>query len=124
MLRIGGMRIPRKAGGSGRAAHGDQASDERGLSEAHSTRSTQAQVKTVTSVSMKTPPGLFTRDAAIIARTLALPRVSPKGPGSGLRMLCFFINRAGRQLPPSRRGELARAKRLMRKMIEAERARP
>lgn len=81
-------------------------------------------VKTVTSVSTKTPPGLFTRDAATIARTLALPRVSPKGPVSGLRMLSFFINRAGRQLSRSRRGELEKAKRLMREMIEAKRARP
>jgi tRNA(adenine34) deaminase len=53
-----------------------------------------------------------------------LPRVSPKGPVSGLRMLSFFINRAGRQLSRSRRGELEKAKRLMREMIEAKRARP
>ena len=57
-------------------------------------------------------------------RTLALLRVSPKGPVSSLRMLSFFINRAGRQLSRSRRGELEKAKRLMRKVIEAERARP
>jgi tRNA(adenine34) deaminase len=53
-----------------------------------------------------------------------LPRVSPKGPVSGLRMLSFFINRAGRQLSRSRRGELEKAKRLMREMIAAKRARP
>jgi tRNA(adenine34) deaminase len=87
-------------------------------------RNPRRWVKTVTSVSTKTPPGLFTRDAATIARTLALPRVSPKGPVSGLRMLSFFINRAGRQLSRSRRAELEKAKRLMRKAIEAERARP
>jgi tRNA(adenine34) deaminase len=86
-------------------------------------RTPRRWVKTVTSVSTKTPPGLFTRDAATIARTLALPRVSPKGPVSGLRMLSFFINRAGRQLSRSRRAELEKAKRLMRKAIEAERAR-
>jgi uncharacterized protein DUF3175 len=39
-------------------------------------------------------------------------------------MLSFYINRAGRQLSRSRRGELEKAKRLMRKVIEAERARP
>lgn len=80
-------------------------------------------VKTVTTVSTKTPPGLFTRDAATIARTLALPRVSPKGPVSGLRMLSFFINRAGRGLSRSRRAELEKAKRLMRKAIVVARAR-
>ena len=87
-------------------------------------RNPRRWVKTVTTVSTKTPPGLFTRDAATIARTLALPRVSPKGPVSGLRMLSFFINRAGRQLPRARRAELEKAKRLMRKAIEAGRARP
>jgi tRNA(adenine34) deaminase len=53
---------------------------------------------------------------------LASPRVSPKGPISGLRMLSFYINRAGRQLSPSRRAELEKAKRLMRRMIAARRA--
>jgi hypothetical protein len=38
-------------------------------------------------------------------------------------MLSFFINRAGRQLSRSRRAELEKAKRLMRKATEAERAR-
>lgn len=87
-------------------------------------RNPRRWVKTVTSVSTETPLGLFTRDAATIARTLALPRVSPKGPVSGLRMLSFFINRAGRQLSRSRRAELEKAKRLMRKAIQAGRARP
>jgi hypothetical protein len=80
-------------------------------------------VKTVTSTSTKTPQGLFTRDAATIARTLALPRVSPKGPVSALRMLSFFINRAGRQLSRQRRAELEKAKRIMRQKIASERAR-
>jgi tRNA(adenine34) deaminase len=80
-------------------------------------------VKSVTTDSTATPPGLFTRDAATIARTLASRRVSPKGPVSGLRMLSFFINRAGRQLPRPRRAELEKAKRLMRTMIAARRAR-
>jgi hypothetical protein len=60
--------------------------------------------KTVTTTSTNIPPGLFTRNAATIARTLAMPRVSPKGLVSGLRMLSFFINRAARQVtgPPGR----------------------
>src|SRR5919108_2008494 len=57
----------------------------------------------VTTDSTHPPAGLFTKDAATIARSLASPRVSPKGPGSGMRMLNFFVNRAGRQLSPTRR---------------------
>lgn len=67
--------------------------------------------KTVTSTSTKTPPGLFGPDAATISRTLTLPRVSPKGPVSGLRMLSFFIGCAGHQLSRARRAELEKAKR-------------
>jgi tRNA(adenine34) deaminase len=61
------------------------------------------------------PAGLFKKDAATIARTLASKKVSPKGPGSGMRMLTYFINRAGRGLSPTRKAELERAKRLLRK---------
>jgi tRNA(adenine34) deaminase len=81
-------------------------------------------VATVGTVSTAPPPGLFARDAATIARVLASPRVSPKGAVSGLRMLIFFINRAGRRLPASRRAELEKAKRLMQAAIAAERAGP
>jgi hypothetical protein len=42
------------------------------------------------------PEGLFTKDASTIARALASKRVSPKGPGSGMRMLTYFINRGGK----------------------------
>jgi tRNA(adenine34) deaminase len=59
------------------------------------------------------PTGLFSKDAATIARTLASKRVSPKGPGSGMRMLTFFINRAGRNLSAKRRVVLNRAKSLL-----------
>jgi len=43
--------------------------------------------------------------------------VSPKGVGSGLRMLLFYINRGGRGLSPSRRAELEPAKRLLRRRM-------
>src|SRR5579862_6113220 len=59
------------------------------------------------------PTGLFNKDAATIARTLASKKVSPKGPGSGMRMLTFFINRAGRNLTAKRRAVLNRAKSLL-----------
>jgi tRNA(adenine34) deaminase len=67
------------------------------------------------------PAGLFTKDAATIARTLASKRVSPKGPGSGMRMLTYFINRAGHGLSASRRAELARAKTLLSRRIQHSR---
>jgi len=66
------------------------------------------------------PAGLFTKKAATIARTLASKKVSPKGPGSGMRMLTYFINRAGRGLSAARRGELEKAKALLSKRIERD----
>ena len=67
------------------------------------------------------PAGLFNKDAATIARTLASKRVSPKGPGSGMRMLTFFINRAGRNLTPRRRAVLNRAKSLLSERVRRAR---
>ncbi|HEV2401747.1 MAG TPA: DUF3175 domain-containing protein [Candidatus Sulfotelmatobacter sp.] len=64
------------------------------------------------------PEGLFTKDAATVARALASKRVSPKGPSSGMRMLTYFINRAGHGLSPTRRAELERAKTLLSKRIK------
>jgi hypothetical protein len=64
--------------------------------------------------------GLFTKKAETIARALASKKVSPKGPGSGMRMLTYFINRAGRNLPASRRSELEKAKTLLSMRIQRE----
>ena len=77
---------------------------------------------TVKTDSTHPPAGLFTRDAATIARTLASKKVSPKGLGSGMRMLTFFINRAGRGLSAARRRELEKAKRLLSERIKQRRA--
>jgi len=85
-------------------------------------RPTRYWVRAVTTVSTAPPAGLFTRDALTIARALASKRVSPKGPTSGLRMLLFYINRAGRQLSRRQRAELLKAKRLLQDRI-AERGR-
>lgn len=68
----------------------------------------------VKTVSTSPPPGLFTKDAKTIARTMASKKVSPKGPGSGIRMVQFFINRAGKKLPAEQRKQLEEAKRIMR----------
>jgi Protein of unknown function (DUF3175) len=66
------------------------------------------------------PEGLFKKDAASIARTLASKKVSPKGPGSGMRMLTYFINRGGRNLTTARRRELEEAKKLLSQRIQRE----
>jgi len=67
----------------------------------------------VKTVSTRPPKNLFTKDAETIARTMARRSVSPKGKGSGVRMIQFSINRAGRNLSASRRRELERAKKLL-----------
>ena len=67
------------------------------------------------------PAGLFTKSATTIARTLASKKVSPKGPGSGMRMLTYFINRAGHGLTAEQRTELEEAKSLLAKRVERER---
>jgi tRNA(adenine34) deaminase len=69
------------------------------------------------------PKGLFTKDAATVARSLASKTVSPKGPASGMRMLNYFINRGGRGLSKTRRAELERAKRLLSERIRRDRER-
>src|SRR6516162_7443218 len=67
------------------------------------------------------PSGLFTKSAPTIARILASKKVSPKGPGSGMRMLTYFINRAGRGLSAARRRELESAKKLLSQRIARDR---
>lgn len=71
----------------------------------------------VTTDSTHPPEGLFNKNAAMIARTLASKKVSPKGPGSGMRMLTFYINRAGKNLSAGRRAELQKAKSLLSKRM-------
>ena len=73
-------------------------------------------VQTVRTVSTAPPPGTFTRPARQIAEIMARPDVSPGGLGSGIRMIQYFINRAGKGLSKSRKNELERAKRILQKM--------
>jgi tRNA(adenine34) deaminase len=68
------------------------------------------QVKTV---STSPPEGTFTKDAKTIARVMASKKVSPKGIGSGIRMIQFFINRAGKTLPAKQKRELEEAKQIL-----------
>jgi len=74
----------------------------------------------VTTDSTHPPKGLFNKSAALIARTLASKKVSPKGPGSGMRMLTFYINRAGANLSATRRAELNKAKHLLSERVQRD----
>jgi Protein of unknown function (DUF3175) len=82
-----------------------------------SNKKSKRWVASVTTDSTHPPAGLFTKSAATIARTLASREVSPKGPGSGMRMLTYYINRAGHNLSTARRKELEKAKKLLSKRI-------
>jgi tRNA(adenine34) deaminase len=77
-------------------------------------------VRGVKTVSTAPPEDLFTKDANTIARAMASKKVSPKGIGSGIRMVQFFIHRAGKSLPPKRRRELEKAKRLLQERARQE----
>lgn len=77
----------------------------------------------VTTDSTHPPGGLFTKDPETIARSLASKRVSPKGPSSGMRMLTFFINRAGKNLSATRKAKLQKAKELLSERVKAARTR-
>jgi Protein of unknown function (DUF3175) len=81
------------------------------------TKSTKRWVAKVKTDSTHPPKGLLTKSAAVIARSLASKKVSPKGPGSGMRMLTYYINRAGRGLSAARKAELQKAKELLSKRI-------
>jgi tRNA(Arg) A34 adenosine deaminase TadA len=61
--------------------------------------------------------GLFKKSASAIAKALATKKVSPKGPASGMQMLNFYINRAGKNLSQERHAELEKAKTLLSEII-------
>jgi hypothetical protein len=67
--------------------------------------------------------GLFNKSASVIAKSLASKKVSPKGPASGMRMLNFYINRAGKNLSEARLAELEKAKTRLSAIIAKERER-
>ena len=79
-----------------------------------STKSTSRRwVRTVKTDSTHPPPRTFTGSASEIARKMARKDVSPKGLGSAIRMIQYFINRGGRGLSATRRRELEGAKRIL-----------
>jgi tRNA(adenine34) deaminase len=48
---------------------------------------------------------------------MSTPEVSPKGLGSAVRMIQYFINRGGKNLSPRRRRELERAKGMLQQRL-------
>jgi tRNA(adenine34) deaminase len=54
---------------------------------------------------------------------MASKKVSPKGSASGLRMIQFFINRAGKNLPAARKRELEKAKQILQEKMRNDRSR-
>src|SRR5437762_2743144 len=85
-------------------------------------RATRRWVRRVTTDSTHPPPATFKGSAAQIARTMARKDVSPKGLGSGIRMIQYFLNRGGRGLSATRRAELERAKRLLQRRAARHKA--
>jgi hypothetical protein len=79
-------------------------------------------VRTVKTESTFPQKDLFTKDARTIARAMASKKVSPKGIGSGIRMIQYFINRGGKNLSASRRRTLERAKRMLQERRRKQRA--
>ena len=90
--------------------------------KSHSGATKKKWVKDVKTDSTNPPEDLFNKSAPVIARTLASEKVSPKGPTSGMRMLTYYINRAGKNLSATHRQELERAKKLLSAKIEKRKA--
>ena len=60
-------------------------------------------VRGVKTVSTFPPEDIFTKEAKTIARVMATKKVSPKGLGSAIRMVQYFINRGGKGLSAARK---------------------
>lgn len=82
---------------------------------------TKKWVQNVKTVSTFPPKDTFTKDAETIAKVMASKKVSPKGIGSGIRMVQYFINRSGKGLPAGRRRELEKAKKIPHEKLERSR---
>ncbi len=108
--RTGTKRRSGEEGHKRRAASGRTGTRGASHRSSHGKRKWSAGVDTESTYPQE---GLFKKDAATIARSLASKKVSPKGPSSGMRMLTFYVNRAGKNLSKSRLRVLERAKELL-----------
>ena len=93
-----------------------------GRSKSGRSKSARKWSQQVQTVSTFPPEGIFTKSAKSIARSLGSKKVSPKGVGSGIRMIQFFINRAGKNLPDERKAELEEAKHILQRRRQREAA--
>lgn len=91
-------------------------------SKSHKKGSDKRWSHKVKTVSTFPGEGLFKNDAETIAKEMASKKVSPKGIGSGIKMVQFFINRAGKNLPASRKRELEKAKKILQAKKEKQKA--
>jgi hypothetical protein len=113
--RAGTKRSAAKKTRSGRTASGRTTARGASHGSSHGKPKWSAGVNTESTYPQE---GLFKKDAATIARSLASKKVSPKGPSSGMRMLTFYVNRAGKNLPKSRLRVLEHAKELLHERME------
>lgn len=67
-------------------------------------------IKDIETESTHPKKGIFTEDAETIAKHMARRDVSPKGLGSAIKMIQYYINRAGEDLSKKRKDELEKAK--------------
>jgi len=79
---------------------------------------TKKWVQNVKTVSTYPPKDIFTKDAETIARVMSSPGVSPKGIGSAIRMVQFYINKSGKNLPDDRKTKLEKAKEILREKLK------
>jgi Protein of unknown function (DUF3175) len=94
------------------------AKQKRNRSQNEKKTNSKLWVRNVKTVSTFPPEGTFTKDARTIAEVMASKKVSPKGIGSAIRMVQYFINRAGKSLSPERKNELEEAKRILREKLQ------
>jgi hypothetical protein len=77
-------------------------------------------VRKVNTESTFPPEGVFKKDAKTIASVIATRKTSPKGIGSAIRMIQYFINRGGKNLSPSRKRVLEQPKRILQRRRSAD----
>ncbi len=83
-------------------------------------KSNKRWVGRVKTVSTYPPEHTFDQPAEKVAEIMADRKVSPKGLGSAIRMVQYFINRGGKSLSAKRRRELEKAKRLLQERREKQ----
>ncbi|HEX3871009.1 MAG TPA: DUF3175 domain-containing protein [Pirellulales bacterium] len=77
-------------------------------------------VRNVKTDSTHPPEHTFDQPAEKIAEIMADPKISPKGLGSAIRMVQYYVNRGGKGLSASRKRELEKAKQLLQEKRERE----